>query len=95
MEQISDELHDILLEDVKKNPELIAQLLFKDEDVSLILEKHGDIVRFAYLRTYDKETTNILEEAKQEYKQKKKKGYNHEQAFNDLTSVRDKINKNI
>ena len=95
MEQISENLQDISLEDVRKNPELITRLLFKEEDVSLVLEKHGDIVRFAYLRTYDKETIKILDEAKQEYKQRKKKGYNREQAFNDFTDARLKINKNL
>jgi hypothetical protein len=95
MERISEEFQDILLEDIKNNPELITELLLKDQDVSVVLEKHGDTVRFAYLRTYDKETVRILKEAKNEYAQKKEEGYTKEQAFKDLIEVQDEINRQL
>ncbi|MBU1613979.1 hypothetical protein KJ693_01570 [bacterium] len=95
MEKTSEKLQDILLEDIKDNPELITGFLFDDQDVSIILEKRGNIVRFAYLKTYDKETTGILDEAKREYAQKKAQGYTREQAFNDFMDARDEIMKRL
>lgn len=95
MELISEEIQDLLLEDIKNNPELITGLLFKDQDMSVILEKRGGTVHFAYLRTFDKETTRVLEEAKNEYAQKKKEGYTREQAFKDFMDVQEEINKKL
>ncbi|MDI6794800.1 MAG: hypothetical protein QME81_18365 [bacterium] len=50
MEQTLEKLPDILLEDIKNNPELITGLFFNNQDVSVILEKRGDTVHFAYCR---------------------------------------------
>ncbi len=93
MEQISGKSEYLLLEDIRKNPELITGLLFKDQDVSVILEKRGNKVQFAYLKTYDKETVRILEEAKKEYKKIKEKGYTREQALKDFTDARKEMNE--
>jgi len=93
MEQVSEKSQYFLIEDIRKNPELITELLFKEQDVSVILEKRGNRVRYTYLKTYDKETIRILEEAKSEYRKIKEKGYTREQAFKDFTDARREINK--
>ena len=93
MIQTSEKLQDILLEDIKKRPELITGFLFSDQDVSVILEKRGNVVHCAYLRTYDNATTRLLKEAQEEYVQKKKEGYTREQAFRDFMDVQDDITK--
>ncbi|MBM3236187.1 hypothetical protein FJZ31_07790 [Candidatus Poribacteria bacterium] len=93
MEEVSEKSQYFLIEDVRKNPELIAELLFKEQDVSVILEKRGNRVRYTYLKTYDKETVRILEEVKSEYRKIKEKGYTREQAFKDFTDARREINK--
>ena len=82
MAQLAEQqFQDILLEDIKGHPELITDILFDDNDLLLILEKRGDIVRFAYVKRYDENTTRILAETKQEYSRKIKAGYTREQAF--------------
>ncbi len=91
MEQIADRFQSIVLEDIRKNPELLMGILFNDKDISLILEKRGNTVRYAYLRTYSSDSRRILEEAKNEYLQKKRKGYNREDAFKDLTEALEEI----
>lgn len=87
MEQLLEKSQYILLEDIKRNPEVITQFLFKDIDVSILLEKRGDKVRFSYLKTYSREAICILEEAKREYKEIEEKGYTSEQAFDDFTEA--------
>ncbi len=93
MEQLLEKSQYILLEDIKRNPEVITQFLFKDIDVSILLEKQGDKVRFSYLKTYSREAVRILEEAKKEYKEIEENGYTSEQAFEDFTEARKEINK--
>lgn len=93
MEQVTGKLQYLSIEDIIKKPELITQLLFKDQDVSVILEKRGDKIRYAYLKTYDKETIQILEEVKNEHKKVKEKGYTREQAFKDFNDAREEMNK--
>jgi len=66
MQQFSVKSQYILIEDIKKSPEIIARLLFKDSDVSVLLEKQGDRVKFSYLKTYSRDAVRILEEAKKE-----------------------------
>lgn len=88
MTQITGESHYLSIEEIRKNPELITQLLFKQQDVSVILEKRGNKVRYAYLKIYDKKTIAILEEAKKEHKLLKKKGYSREQAFKDFDEAK-------
>ncbi len=39
MNQPTGQLQDILLDDIKGRPELITDILFDDDDLSLILEK--------------------------------------------------------
>jgi hypothetical protein len=91
MEQVAEKFQNIVLEDLKVHPELITGMLFSDDDMSLILEKRGHTVRYAYLRTYDKDSCRILEEARMEYAEKRKQGYNREQAFQDLLDVQKDI----
>jgi hypothetical protein len=81
VEQITGEYQDISIDEIKNHPEIVTDWLLKDDDVSVIFEKRGQRIRFAYLRKYDSETMRILEEAKKEYIQKKQEGYNREQAF--------------
>ena len=77
---VSEPLKPISIEAVKKNPELITQLLLKEGKVSLVLEKDGELIRYAYLPTYDEETNRILEEAEKEHARKKQRGYSREEA---------------
>ncbi len=91
----SEKLPDILLEDIKERPELIAEFLFSEQDVSIILEKRGNVVHCAYLRTYDKNSTRLLKEAQEEYLQKEREGYTREQAFHDFMEVQDEITEQL
>lgn len=93
MEEISEESQHMSVEDIRNNPELIAELLLKDRDVSVIFEKRGDHVRYAYLKTYDKESIRILQETKEEHKRVREKGYNREQAFREFEEAREEISK--
>jgi hypothetical protein len=95
MELAPNKLQNVFLEVVRKNPVLITGLLFKEEDVSIILNKQGNTVYFAYTRTYDKKTTRLLKEAKREHAQKKAEGYSRIQAFDDFTDALNEINKQI
>ena len=89
----SEKLRDLPLEDVKAHPEIITDLLSGDEDVSVVLEKHGDTVRFAAMRTYDRDSVRILEEARADYRRRKARGYSREEAFADLETVLDEVEK--
>jgi len=89
----SEKFQYLMVEDIQENPLLIANLILKDKDVSILFEKEGDRVRFAYLRTYTREAVRILEEAKSEYKELEKKRYTREQAFEDFTEARSEISK--
>ena len=91
MAHITDKFQSFIIEDIRKNPDLIMGILLNNDDLSLILEKKGNTVRYAYLRTYSNDSIRILEEAEKEYIQKKKKGYNREEAFKDLTEALDEI----
>jgi len=91
MEQISEKLRSIPLEHVKAHPEIITDLLSTEDNLSVVLEKHGNTVRLAAMRVYDKDATRILQEARREYLQKKEKGYSREQAFADLEAVQEEI----
>jgi len=95
MGKISEEFQDIPLEKIKNNPELITGILFKDQDISVVLEKHGDTVRLAHMRSYDNKTTRILTEAKRKHDRKKQEGYTREQAFNDFLEVQEEITNQI
>jgi hypothetical protein len=67
MAQRSEKLRNFPLADVKAHPEIITDLLAGDDDVSVVLEKHGNTVRFAAMRTYDKDSLRILEQARDRY----------------------------
>ena len=56
----------VSLVDVQEKPQLITDLLLKDEQVSIIIERQGDQVRFAYMKVYRQDTRRILREARQE-----------------------------
>ncbi len=93
MAQRSEELRDLPLEDVRAHPEIITDLLSGDDGVSVVLEKHGDTVRFAAMRTYDKDSVRIFEVARQDYRRRKARGYSREEAFADLEAVLDEVEK--
>ena len=95
MERISGKAHHMSINDVKKNPGIIAELLLKERDVSLIFEKRGDIVSYAYLKTYDEDSIRILHEAKKEHEECKRKGYDRDKAFGDLEEAQRAIRENI
>uniref|UniRef100_Q3AQW2 Uncharacterized protein n=1 Tax=Chlorobium chlorochromatii (strain CaD3) TaxID=340177 RepID=Q3AQW2_CHLCH len=89
--QITEQFQQIGLDDLKIHPELLTDILSNKQDLSLILEKRGDIIRYAYLRTYDSDSRKILEEAKAEYCLKKEDGYSREEAFQDFEDVQHDI----
>ncbi len=89
--QMTEQFQQIGLDDLKIHPELLTAILSKEEDVSLILEKRGHTIRYAYLRTYDTESRRILEDAKAECRHKKEHGYSREQAFQDFEDVQQEI----
>jgi hypothetical protein len=91
MAQVAEQFSDVLLDDIKGHPEVITDLLFDQDDISLILEKRGKVVRLAYMRRYSTETTRMLEEAKQEYAQYARDGYDREQAAQDLLEAQQEI----
>jgi len=84
MELKSEKLRDLPLEDGK---EAVMELLSGDDDVSVIVEKHGSVLRFAVMASYDQETKGLLAEAREEYLQRQKLGYSREEAFADLRAV--------
>jgi len=89
----SEKFQYLMVEDIQQNPLLIANLILKGKDVSIIFENEGDRVRYAYLKTYSREAARILEEAKKEYNELEKKGYTREQAFEDFTEARNEISR--
>lgn len=95
MEQLSEKSQYMSIEDIRNHPELIAHLLLKDTDVSVIFEKKGNKVRYCYLKTHDKESFRILEEAKKEHKILRKKGYTREQAFKEFHEAIDEMRDQV
>lgn len=91
MVQVLEKPQTLLLKDIKQNPELITDILFKYKNVSLILEKQGEQVRLVYLKSYNDETIKLLEEIKQDHAIAKQQGYTSEQAFRDLMDARKTI----
>ena len=89
MTQLRQQSQQVSIEAIKKNPELIVQLLLQDQDVSLLFEKRGNQVRYAYLKTYDEESVRILQEAKTEYEQLNKTGYTREQALKEFEEAQE------
>ncbi len=93
VEQFTGEYHDISIEEMKNRPEIVTDWLLNDDDVSVIFEKRGQRIRFAYLRKYNSETMRILDDAKKEYALKKRKGYDREQAFQDFIDAQQEISQ--
>jgi hypothetical protein len=93
MEQLVKQPQHVSVEEIRKNPELITQLLLQDEDISVMFEKRGDQVSYVYLKTYDNESIRILREAKAEHKQLSEKGYTRKQAFKELKEAQEEIEK--
>jgi len=84
-----EQIQHISVEDIRNNPEIIADLLLKEQDVSVIFERRGDKVSYAYLKTYDRESLRILWEAREEHRRRRERGYTREQAFGDFEKARD------
>lgn len=93
MEQLLEQPQHISLEEIRKNPEQIVQLLLQEQDFSVIFEKRGDQISYAYLKTYDKDSIRILREAKAEHNQLKDKEYSRQQAFIEFEEAQQEINK--
>ena len=91
MAQMAQQSQTLSIEVIKKDPELLARLLLQERNVSLIFEKRGDQVRYAFLKTYDEESIRILHEAKAEYEQLNKEGYTREQAVNEFEEAQQDI----
>ena len=90
---MSEQTQHMSIEDIRNRPELVADILLKSKDVSVIFERRGDKVRYAYLKAYDPESARIMREAKEEHNGLKEKGYTPEQAFEDFEQAREEIGK--
>lgn len=93
--QLSEPLKSISVEEVRKKPELITELFLDKKDVSLVLEKHGDTVRYAYIRVYDDESHRILTKAKKEFARKQEQGYSREEAVQEFLEVQAAIRRQL
>lgn len=85
--RVAEQFQQIGFDDLKIHPEFLTEILSRDQDLSLILEKRGQTIRYAYLRTYDADSRRILDEAKAEYREKKAQGYSREEAFQDFENA--------
>lgn len=90
MEQITQHMS---VEDIRNNPALVADLLLKERNISLIFERRGDKVIYTYMKTYDEKSLRILREAKEEHKKRRESGYTREQAFEEFEDAREEIGK--
>ena len=86
----SEKLRDLPLDAGRKE---ILNLLSGDDDVSMVVEKHGDTVRVATMQRYDNDTKRILAEAREEYRQRKEQGYSREEAFSDIKAVQAELRR--
>ena len=93
MEQLLEESNLMSVENIKNNPAIIADILLKQKDISVLFEKRGEKIGYAYLKAYSKESFEILRDAKEEYKKLKEKGYSRQQAFQNFEQARDEISR--
>jgi hypothetical protein len=95
MGQRSERIRDLLFEDLKAHPEIVTDLLSEKDEVSVLLRRSGDRVRFAATRTYPKEAVELLAEARSEYAEKKRSGYSREDAVADFESFQAELAKRM
>jgi hypothetical protein len=93
MRQRPDELRDVPLTDLKAHPEMVMDLLSGDDDVSVVLQKRGDMVRLGAMKIYSKEVLRIASEARAEYAEMKRRGYGREDALADLDVFQRELSK--
>jgi hypothetical protein len=93
MGQRSEKLRDLPFEDIKAHPEIITDILSSDDSVSVILERRGDTVRFAAMRSYDSDAHRILEKARENHRQRESLGYTRDDAFADLEAVQSELKR--
>jgi hypothetical protein len=88
-----EKLKTLPLEDLKAHPEIITDLLSCDDDVSVVLDKRGDTVRSGTMRTYPEEAVRIVERARAEHAELKRRGYDREGALEDFRTFRRELTK--
>ncbi len=93
MRQRAQELRDVSFEDLKAHPEMVTDLLTNDEDISVVLQKHGDTVRLGAMKTYPREVLQIAAEARAEYAEMKRQGYGRADAVTDLEGFQRELAK--
>jgi hypothetical protein len=91
----SEEIQELPLQDLKAHPEIITDLLSKADEVSILLRKSGDTVRFAATRAYSDEAVQLLAEARQEHAEKKRRGYSREEAVADFEKFQEELAKRM
>ena len=79
-----EKIKDLLLQELRAHPEIITDLLSKSDEMSVLLRRSGDKVRFAATRTYSREAVGLLAEARAEHAEKKSRGYSREDALADF-----------
>lgn len=82
----SEKLRDLPLEDGR---EAIRDLLSGGDDVSMVVEKHGNILRGATMQRSGGDTERILVEAREE----RPRGYSREEAFADIEAVQAELRR--
>jgi len=88
-----EDLRDVSLEVLKAHPELVMDLLSGDEDVSVVLQKRGDTVRLGAMKSYSNEALRIGAQARAEYAEAKRRGYDREDAVADLEVFQQELAK--
>ncbi len=95
MQPKPDKLQDLPLAHLKAHPEIITDLLDNDADVSVLLQKHGDRVRFGATRAYSKEAIQIVDEARAEHAERKRQGYGQSEALADFESFQRELAERV
>ncbi len=81
-----EKIRELPFEDLQARPEIITDLLSTTDtdEVAVLLRRSGNTVRFAATKTYTKEATRLLADARAEYLEKKRQGYSREDAIADF-----------
>jgi len=95
MNKVLEPTVDIAVEDIRRHPELLTNLILAGEDRSIMLEKRADKVRITYLKSYTPEARRILAEARQSYLEEKAQGYDRDRAFQDLRQAQEEITAHL
>ena len=89
------EATDISVEEIRNHPERLVNLILASDDQSLMVERHADMIRVTFLKSYDQKTRRIVAETRQAYVARSTVGYSREQAFQDLLQAKQEITEQL